>query len=303
MSIAACLEQDGFSVELLDALAIAKSKVIDVPPEMAYLEPFYGREDRSPFALFHHYRHFGYAFQHIGKIAHESNPFLVGISSLFTPYADMAFQTADIIKKTLPGCWVVMGGHHPTELPREALASRAVDFIIRGEGEQSLPLLAKALQKGIDPEEIPGVCFRRSDGTLKITAPTVMNHLDEFPLPSTNLMKTSYYQRGERAGYTIMASRGCPFNCSYCAMGRSPIGVYRQRSVNRIIAEMDHAVHAHNCGFFDFEDETLSHDKRWFTALLKAIIHAFKDTDLELRAMNGLCLLYTSDAADECVNV
>jgi hypothetical protein len=71
-------------------------------------------------------------------------------------------------------------------------------------------------------------------------------------------------------------------------MGRSPIGVYRQRSVDRIIAEMGHAVHTHNCGFFDFEDENLSHDKRWFTSLLKAIIHAFKYSDLELRAMNGL---------------
>ena len=55
MSIAASLEQKGFSVALLDALATGKSKVIEAPPEMAFLDPFYGRADRSPFALFHHY--------------------------------------------------------------------------------------------------------------------------------------------------------------------------------------------------------------------------------------------------------
>ena len=288
MSIAACLEQKGFTVELLDALATSKSSVIDAPPEMAFLKPFYGREDCSPVALFHHYRHFGYAFQHIGNVVRESRPFLAGIASLFTPYADMAVQTAGIVKKILPDCWIVLGGHHPTELPYAALESQAVDFIIRGEGEASMSLLAKALQGGLDPEGIPGVCFKKSDTTLKIAEPAIIKNLDSCPLPSANLMKAKYYKRGDRPGYTILASRGCPFNCSYCAMGQSPVGVYRQRSVDSIIAEMNNAVQLHNCGFFDFEDENLSHDKKWFTALLKAIIHTFENNDLELRAMNGL---------------
>ena len=80
MGIAACLEQKGFSVDIFDALATTKSRVVDLPSEMAYLEPFYGREDRSPFALFHHFRLFGYAFEHIAKVVKESNPFMVGIS-------------------------------------------------------------------------------------------------------------------------------------------------------------------------------------------------------------------------------
>ncbi len=296
MSIAACLEQKGFTVELLDALATTKSKIINTPPEMAYLESFYFREDRSLFSLFHHYRHYGYSFQHVGQLIKQqiqktpqgSKPFLVGITSLFTPYADMALQTAEIVKKLLPGCRVVLGGHHPTELPHEALESKSVDFIIRGEGEVSMVLLADALQKGIDPIKIPGVCCRKGDNSLNINEPAVMQNLDEYPLPATNLMHAKYYLRGDRPGYTILASRGCPYNCSYCAMGRSPIGVYRQRSVGRIIAEMDQAVQLHNCGFFDFEDENLSHDKKWFASLLKAIIQTFAGNDLELRAMNGL---------------
>ena len=60
MSIAACLEEKGFTVELLDALATAKSRIINTPSEMAYLESFYGQEDRSLFSLLHHYRHYGY---------------------------------------------------------------------------------------------------------------------------------------------------------------------------------------------------------------------------------------------------
>jgi len=288
MGIAACLEQKGFTVALFDALATPKSKVVEVPSEMAYLEPFYGREDRSPFALFHLYRHFGYAFEHIAKVVRESNPFMVGIASLFTPYADMAAQTAELVKEILPDGWVVMGGHHPTELPLEALQSRAVDFLVRGEGETSMVLLAEALQHGLDPRGVPGICFRNDDGSLTISEPAVINNLDKLPRPAAHLIKANYYQRGNRGGYTILASRGCPFSCSYCAMGRSASGVYRKRSVDGIIAEMDHAVQTLNCGFFDFEDENLSHDKTWFAHLLEAIILNFKGHHLELRAMNGL---------------
>jgi len=288
MSIAACLELKGFTVELFDALATPKSKSVNAPSEMDYLEPFYGRADHSPFALFHLYRHFGYAFEHIAKVVRESNPLMVGIASLFTPYADMAAQTAELVKEILPDCWVVLGGHHPTELPHQTLHSRAVDFLIRGEGEKSMPLLAETLQHGLDPRGVPGICFRNDDGSLTISEPTVIKNLDKLPRPAANRIKANYYKRGHRGGYTILASRGCPFNCSYCAMGRSPLGAYRKRSVASIIAEMDHAVQTLNCGFFDFEDENLSHDKTWFTSLLEAIILNFKGHHLELRAMNGL---------------
>jgi anaerobic magnesium-protoporphyrin IX monomethyl ester cyclase len=288
MGIAACLEQKGFAVALLDALATPKSKMVEAPSEMAYLKPFYGRKDRSPLALFHLYRHFGYAFEHIAKMVGECNPRMVGIVSLFTPYADMAAQTAKLVKKILPDCPVVMGGHHPTELPREALQCRAVDFLIRGEGEKSMVLLAEALQNGRDPRDVPGICFRNSDGSLTISEPAVIKSLDKLPRPAAHLIKANYYQRGNRGAYTILASRGCPFSCSYCAMGRSAIGGYRTRSVDSIIAEMDHAVQTLNCGFFDFEDENLSHDKAWFANLLEAIIRNFKGHPLELRAMNSL---------------
>jgi hypothetical protein len=66
-SIATVLIEAGFSVQILDALATAKSRIIDLPHEMAYLRSFYGRPDQSPFALFHHFKHFGYSFDTIGQ--------------------------------------------------------------------------------------------------------------------------------------------------------------------------------------------------------------------------------------------
>jgi anaerobic magnesium-protoporphyrin IX monomethyl ester cyclase len=68
-----------------------------------------------------------------------SGAFLVGIASLFTAYSDMALAVARTVKAALPHCTVVLGGHHPTALPAAAMSEPAVDLVLRGEGEASLP--------------------------------------------------------------------------------------------------------------------------------------------------------------------
>lgn len=287
-SIAAALIKDGFSVEILDALATSKSRTCDLPLEMAYLRQYYGRADRSPFALFHNYRHFGYSFDHIGRKAKESRAFLVGISSLFTPYMLETIQTAEVVKAFHPECKIVVGGHHPSALPQSVMESEAVDFVIRGEGEVSMPLLAKAitLKRRYDP--IPGLVFRRKNGSIHIDSPAQMPHPDEYPLPATHLLNHRFYRRKKGAGTVIVASRGCPMTCTYCSVGAHSYLPFRQRSVASIVEEIDCGMGQHKIGFIDFEDENLSLNRQWFLRLLGAIKKRFDGDGPELRAMNGL---------------
>jgi len=123
--IASVLIENGFSTQLFDGLASSRSKSVELPEEMAYLKDYYGRPDLSPFALFHQFKHFGYSFEHIGKVSRDSGAFLVGISSLFTAYSSEAMVTAETVKKYHPDCTVVMGGHHPTELPEIVLKKQS----------------------------------------------------------------------------------------------------------------------------------------------------------------------------------
>ena len=286
--IASALMKSGFTVEILDALATSKSRIRDLPKEMKYLHPYYGRPDLSPFGLFHHFRHFGYSFDTIGKTAGKSAAFLVGISSLFTPYVPEAIRTAEVVKAHLPDCKIVMGGHHPSALPESVMASAAVDFVIRGEGEVALPLLAKALSTSSRYDAIPGLVFRNKDGTLQINPAARMQHLDDYPLPATQLIKQKFYSRKNGASMVIVASRGCPMKCSYCSVGvQSDLG-YRKRSVDAVIEEIETFAGQNNLGFIDFEDENLSLDRRWFLRLLQEITSRFGESQLELRAMNGL---------------
>ncbi|MBF0225258.1 MAG: B12-binding domain-containing radical SAM protein [Desulfobacterales bacterium] len=285
--IAASIISNGFTVEIFDALSTSKSKIIDYPKEFEYLKPFYKNSDISPFGLFHKFKHFGYSFEHIGNIAKKSQSFLIGISSLFTPYSDEAIITAEYIKKFYPTCKIVLGGHHPTSLPLSVINSNAVDFVLRGEGETSMPLLAKAVKENEGFEKIPGIVFKRQDGTIYISKSSSMDNIDGFPLPAINLINNNFYKRGNAGSTVIITGRGCPLKCTYCSVNSSEIP-YRKRSVDSVIKEMDIAITKFNARFIDFEDENLSFQKNWFLELLEKIKKNFCGYNLELRAMNGL---------------
>jgi anaerobic magnesium-protoporphyrin IX monomethyl ester cyclase len=286
--IAPALIKSGFSVKILDALATSKSRACDLPREMDYLRKYYGRSDKSAFALFHQYRHFGYSFDHIGKMAKESGAFLVGISSLFTPYMQEALQTAETVKARHPECKIVIGGHHPSAMPQSVMESAAVDFVIRGEGEVSLHLLAEAVSKGGAYNSIPGLVFRRKNGAIHINPPARMQHLDDHPLPAADLLNHRFYRRNKCGAMVIVAGRGCPMTCSYCSVGAGSYLNYRKRSVDSVIDEIQRGVDQYDVGFIDFEDENLSLDRRWFLKLLGEIKRRFSSNGVELRAMNGL---------------
>ncbi|MFZ1199969.1 MAG: radical SAM protein, partial [Desulfobacterales bacterium] len=286
--IAAGLEKAGFTVEILDGLATSRSRDLPWPANMAYLRQFYGREDRSPFALFHRYRHYGYSFEHLARQAARSGAFLVGISSLFTAYSGEALETAQRIKDALPSCKIVMGGHHPTELPQSVMQHRAVDYVIRGDGEEALPQLAAALKAGRRPNGVPGIVWRAADGTLQISAPARWGDLDGSPLPATHLIKNRHYRRGKKASAVVVTSRGCPMRCSYCAMRRSRDRTFCRRSASSVLEEIERAVERDGAGFIDFEDENLTLDRAWFARLLRGVTTRFGHAGLELRAMNGL---------------
>jgi len=287
-SIAAAVSEKGFSVAILDALATRRSRIIAPPEAMDDLQPYYGRDDRSPFALFHHYRHYGYSLEHIGNQVNASGASIVGIASLFTAYSDMALAVARVVKATLPKSTVVLGGHHPTVLPEAVMAEPAVDLVLRGEGEASLPALVAALKQGGHLSAVPGIVFRNPDSSLHVTEPAICPDPDALPVPAYALIRRKFYRRFGKASIVVTAGRGCPLACSYCSTGAGSWLGYRKRSVAAVLAEIRAVSAEREVGFIDFEDENLAMDRRWFLELLEGIRGIFGDRRPELRAMNGL---------------
>ncbi|PIE61375.1 MAG: B12-binding domain-containing radical SAM protein [Desulfobacterales bacterium] len=294
--IAKQLEHAGFSCTIIDALARDKSKVIAYPEEFGHLIPHYGKPDLTFFSLFHHYRHFGYSFEHIAHRARQEKPFLVGISALFTPYWDQTLETARAVKRFWPKASIVLGGHHATQFPNACLENKEIDFVIQGEGEGPMVQLARLVKgctpstlcSGTDLKQISGIGFRQGNDIV-LNPPfwaATPHGLDETAL---NKIDWHFYQRRKKAAITILASRGCPFRCSYCAVSASSNHAgFRMRPVQDVLDEIKLQAKSKQIGFIDFEDENLTLKKSWVLALLQGIQTLFKNQDIELRAMNGL---------------
>lgn len=288
VSIAAALRQNGYRVVVLDALANGKSRPAPLPRPLDYLATVYGPADTSPFALFHQYRHFGYALSTIAERAHLTGAFLIGISSLFSAYEDMALACAQAVKSMCPEALLVLGGHHPSVFPDRVLDHPAVDFVLRGDGEIALPALANTLRQNGPLESVPGIAFDRDDGVRHIRPPAYVDDLDHLAIPAIDLLNSRFYARKGKATVVVTASRGCPMQCTYCCMGAHSSIPYRRRSVGHVMQEIIHAAEEREIGLIDFEDENMAMDRVWFQDLLQEIIRYFGVRKLELRAMNGL---------------
>ncbi len=130
------------------------------------------------------------------------------------------------------GIPTVIGGPHVTFVPEEAL--QFCDFVVRGEGEETLLELVEALNEGMPLHGIKGLSFR--DGDQKVHNPPrpLMHDLDALPFPDFSLIRGS-----ERMSLTpIMTSRGCPYNCIFCSVTAMFGRRFRRRSVENVMEEL-----------------------------------------------------------------
>jgi anaerobic magnesium-protoporphyrin IX monomethyl ester cyclase len=243
------------------------------------LKPFYRANVYTPFSLFHSYSRFGMGDDEIRQIIETRKPDIVGISSLFTTYAEEALDIAQIVKETDARIITIMGGTHPTLFPEHCLHSPHVDYVIRGEGETPLFQLITQLKTGDRKSitAIPGVSFKDNTG-LHISDISIEDNIDL--IPDRSLINSADYHIGKRPYTFFLTSRGCPFQCSFC--GKPPVP-YRRRTQASIEEEIRQCVEL-GIEAVDFEDDMLNLDVPFFSSILEG----FRDTGLVLSAMNGL---------------
>ena len=155
---------------------------------------------------------------------------LVAISNMTTT-APRAYAMAQVIRRE--GVPLVIGGYHDTFLPEEALEH--VDFVVRGEGEDTLVELIEAIQTKGDFSKIAGLSFR-DDGQKIHNGPRPFEtDLDRFPIPDFSLVKG--LKRNEVV--SVITRRGCPFDCSFCSVTPFNGQTVREHSVDRVLSEID----------------------------------------------------------------
>ncbi|MCX5786761.1 MAG: radical SAM protein [Elusimicrobia bacterium] len=195
----------------------------------------------------------------------EFRPDIVGITSVTSNFM-LARQAAIEAKRRL-GCLVVMGGPHVNALPRSTLQSvPALDAVILGEGE--IPMLALANEfdaRGkVDFNKIPGAAFIEGWEYREIPRPEMISELDRLPYPARDLIDIGLYYRHRfsrrgRKSVTLISSRGCPSQCTFCAnlcMGRK----FRAHSPEYVAGEMAYLVEKYGIRHFHIYDDCFTAD-------------------------------------------
>jgi len=197
----------------------------------------------------------------------ELKPDVVGISCNYSPLHNPSLQIAAMIKSEF-GIPVIAGGNHATALAEYILGcSRDIDFIARGEGEIVLPDLLEALQSGANLNHIKGITYREANSMCSTPDAPLMTDIDKLPMPAYHLLPMDKYTR-----YNIIASRGCPFNCSYCASGVIFKRKMRYRSPEMVVDEIEQLFQTYGKRHFWFSDDTFTSIPRYTNALLDELI-------------------------------
>ena len=162
---------------------------------------------------------------------------LVGISG-DTPRHGLSLKLAARIKEQ--GVPVVMGGPHVSFRVEENLRHGPVDYVVRGEGERSFQALVRDLQEGGDGLGVPGISCRNG-GEVVHNPETSFLDINDIPLPSRDLLPMSSYRVyvGNRLGTTVIGSRGCPFNCSFCSSSELFGLKWRPREPEAVMDEVE----------------------------------------------------------------
>ena len=146
---------------------------------------------------------------------------VLGVTVMPGPQTKAALPACKAVKARFPKVPIVWGGYFPSIYPDACLNAEYVDYVVRGQGEDTLVELLAALQSGSSLDAIRGLSFRRGDGAHQHNPERLMKGPDAFPrLP---------YHRVNAADYMIptffgrrtavhQASIGCPFQCSFCGV-------------------------------------------------------------------------------------
>ena len=170
----------------------------------------------------------------------ERAPDLIGIT-VYTPYVPEVSRAVRVARQAAPQAVIALGGPHVTFTAEETLATMPeADVVARGEGDQIIVDLARALDKGDGLEHVPGISFRR-DGQVVETPVAPPLDPRELPMPAFHLMPMERYHFASLGGpfATVLASRGCPFQCTFCSEWPFWRGGWRPHDPDQVVEQID----------------------------------------------------------------
>lgn len=258
--IASATRNAGFPVQVIDAVGEA-------------LEQF------TPIAGSPNLTLNGLRFDQVFSLIHPDTK-VFGVSIMFS--RDWLLSRAFLreLKKEFPQAKIVVGGEHVTACADYVLHDcPEIDFVVRGEGEETFTSLLKALVESSDIAAVDGIVYRQREKVIFNRPRNRIQNIDSIPLPAWDLLPIrSYIDNSYNLGFNLgrsmpmLASRGCPFQCTFCSNPQMWTTAWNARSPELVVAEMKQYIWEYQVTNFDFFDLTTIVKKSWIIEFCQLLV-------------------------------
>ena len=255
--IAAVLRDDGHAVEVIDALGAAPGQTV---------------QDGDIWRI-------GLSTDEVVERI-DADTKVIGVTSMWSYAWPIVRELIHKLKARWPDKPIVCGGEHFTAVTDRSMDEAPIDFVVQGEGEETAIALFRALEVGLDVSVIAGIAYRDADGQIKKNPRRDrIRNIDEIPWPAWDLFDVDAYDEnrlvtGIYYGRTvpILATRGCPYQCTYCSSPGMWTTRWFARSPTDVADEIQRYVAQYAASNFPFQDLTAILKREWVVDFAKQIL-------------------------------
>ncbi len=216
------------------------------------------------------------------EIVEKINPntLAIGISVIFTHEWPAVVKLISLIKEKFPNTPVILGGEHISAMPEFSLITSCADYIVMGEGEETIIELIKAIKNNATFKKIEGIGYRINNQVVINNRRLRRQNIDKISYPDWDSFNVKGYHENRFVGgmysdnltIPILATRGCPYQCTYCSAPNMWLPLWIPRDPILVVDEIEYYVKKFGAGNFPFQDLTAIIKRDWIKAFCEELI-------------------------------
>lgn len=258
--VAAVLEERGVQVGIVDAVGDAPAQIL-------------------PDAGSRHFVRVGLTDEEIvARVPADTT--VLGVSCMFSEEWPFTRSIIEALRRAFPNVPIVAGGEHITAAPEFSMRDcPAIDACVLGEGEETFAELVETLRTGGSIAAVAGLAYIENGTVRRSASRRRMREIDNIPWPAWHLVPLANYLDngygfgiGRIRSYPILASRGCPFECTFCSNPQMWTTRWYARDPEDVLDEMGWALETYGVTNFDFYDLTAIVRKDWIHEFCRRLI-------------------------------
>jgi radical SAM superfamily enzyme YgiQ (UPF0313 family) len=196
---------------------------------------------------------------------------VIGISIMFSQEWPYIREYINSIRAAFPNAAIIVGGEHVTAMLEYSFQEcPAIDYAVIGEGELALLELVWKLRSGRPVDDVSGIAYRDGDTIMKTGLSPRLAELKNMPWPAWHLIDLEAHFNpnftmgiGHGRNIAMIATRGCPYQCTFCSSPTMWTTRYVTRPVSEVVDEIEFYIDRYGVSSIEFYDLTAIVKKQW----------------------------------------